>query len=66
VKEAMSALQKKIVCALNNKMCIAGISRNLAKAFHCVSKRLCSLDPLFYRIQGTSGLNHIFMKENKK
>jgi len=55
VGEAMSALQKEIVCALNNKMYVAGIPCNLAKAFHCVSKRLCSWDLCFYGIQGTAG-----------
>lgn len=31
----MSALQKEIVCTLNNKMHVAGMPCNLAKALHC-------------------------------
>jgi len=55
VGDATSALQKEIVCSLNNKMHVAGIPCNLAKAFHRVSKRLCSWDLCFYGIQGTAG-----------
>jgi len=68
VGEAMSTLQKKIVCALNNKMYVAGIPCNLAKTFHCVSKYYAHETYVFmeFRVQQVNGLNHIFMIERKK
>lgn len=64
----MSTLQKKIVCALNNKMYVAGIPCNLAKTFHCVSKYYAHETYVFmeFRVQQVNGLNHIFMIERKK
>jgi hypothetical protein len=54
-EEALFSFTNEILCALNNRIHVSGISCDLAKAFDCVNHELLLMKLKFYGIQGRAG-----------
>jgi hypothetical protein len=55
IEKALFSFTNEILCALNNRIQVGGISCHLVKAFDCVSHELLLMKLKFYGIQGTAG-----------